>query len=102
MFFRTSAATAALALSVASLFGSAAAVTCAVCPSSIFYAGLTRSLTFTLQSGGGSTVQCNYGSPPISGFSPYCLYGNSNGALILTNTGGSCPSPVSLTSRITC
>ncbi|GLB40981.1 hypothetical protein LshimejAT787_0901960 [Lyophyllum shimeji] len=75
----------ALALSVAAFCGSAAAVNCAVCPSSIFYAGLTRTLTNTLKSTG--TLQCNYDSPPISGFSPYCLYSNLDGALVLTNTG---------------
>ncbi|KAJ8081278.1 hypothetical protein PM082_007111 [Marasmius tenuissimus] len=77
-------------LSITSLASAVAAKNCAKCASTIFYSGQTRSLTSQLQSSG--TAQCNYGSPIISGFNPYCLYNNNDGSLVLTNTGGACPS----------
>ncbi|KAK1225941.1 hypothetical protein PQX77_011097 [Marasmius sp. AFHP31] len=82
-------------LSLAALATAVSAKNCAKCASTIFYSGQTRSLTFQLQSSSG-TAQCNYDSPPISGFSPYCLYNNNDGSLILSNTGGACPSFVTI------
>ncbi|KAJ6579677.1 hypothetical protein DFH09DRAFT_1147240 [Mycena vulgaris] len=114
----------AIALTVVSFSGGAAAVSCGVCSPTIFYSGLTRNLTLTREEGS-NTVQCNYDTPPISGFSPGCLYRvpfvnssnmetiftspqNVDGALIFTNTGptltslpGACPS-ITLVTKTSC
>ncbi|KAG5633067.1 hypothetical protein H0H81_011473, partial [Sphagnurus paluster] len=58
MLFRLSGATAALALTVATLSDTVAAVNCAVCPPSVFYAGLSRTLTLQRQSSVTGYVQC--------------------------------------------
>ncbi|KAJ6579697.1 hypothetical protein DFH09DRAFT_333035, partial [Mycena vulgaris] len=70
----------AIALTVVSFSGGAAAVLCG-----------TRD--------GSNTLQCNYDTPPISGSSPVCIYRDPDGALVFTNTGptltslpGACPS----------
>ncbi|KAJ8093967.1 hypothetical protein PM082_009851 [Marasmius tenuissimus] len=79
---------------------------CARCTDTIVYAGLTRTRTLIRQSSVSTlnTVQCNYDSPAISGFSPYCVYNNLNGSLFATNTGGACPSfvPTFTTSDTKC
>ncbi|KAF9257460.1 hypothetical protein L218DRAFT_1006124 [Marasmius fiardii PR-910] len=86
-------------ISLSALGSVQALINCAKCPPTIFYNGLTRSLTFSKEatsSSIGSTVQCNYDSPPISGISIYCLYQNSDGHVVVTNTGagsGACPFP---------
>ncbi|KAF9261831.1 hypothetical protein L218DRAFT_474445 [Marasmius fiardii PR-910] len=58
-----------------------AAKICARCSNTIVYSGLTRKLTLVRQSSVSTlnTVQCNYDSPSISGFSPYCVYNNIDG-----------------------
>ncbi|KAJ7240002.1 hypothetical protein C8J57DRAFT_1371948 [Mycena rebaudengoi] len=86
----------ALALTAISLAAGASAVNCGVCAPSIVYAGLVRTLTLQREEGS-NTVQCNYDTPPISGFSPACLYRytprilnypqNVDGHIIFTNTG---------------
>ncbi|KAG6822508.1 hypothetical protein H0H92_013588 [Tricholoma furcatifolium] len=83
----------AVALSIVALFcGNAAAdLVCPVCPASIVYEAETRTLTGILYTASEGVVQCDYDTPLISGFNPYCLYYNT-GALYITNTGGSCPS----------
>ncbi|KAJ7166094.1 hypothetical protein C8R46DRAFT_1097058 [Mycena filopes] len=85
----------------------AALVTCGVCAPSIFFKGLTRTLTSTMEEGS-NTVQCNYNTPPISGMSPDCLYRNVDGAVIFTNTGatltslpGACPA-IQLVQKTSC
>ncbi|KAE9393730.1 hypothetical protein BT96DRAFT_943681 [Gymnopus androsaceus JB14] len=99
-----------------------AQITCAVCPSTIFYAGLTRRLTSSKEAISptlGSTDQCNYDASGIS-ISPYCLYRacvivatvsklatnillqNPDGELLLSNAGGACPTFATLVSRATC
>ncbi|KAG5723013.1 hypothetical protein E4T56_gene8804 [Termitomyces sp. T112] len=91
----------AVILYIALLTGQVVAITCAVCPSSIVYAGLTRRLTLTRYSSSLGTVQCNFDSPPISGFSPYCIYRNVDGSLYFTNTGGACPASTTLVTETT-
>ncbi|KAF8173813.1 hypothetical protein K438DRAFT_1850072 [Mycena galopus ATCC 62051] len=83
-------ATSALALAfiAVSFSSSAAAVSCGVCAPSIFYQGLTRTLTLAMQDTG-NAVQCNYDTPAIAGKNPACLYQNVNGVLTFTNTGAS-------------
>ncbi|KIK62744.1 hypothetical protein GYMLUDRAFT_260008 [Collybiopsis luxurians FD-317 M1] len=82
----------AVFVSLAAACISAQAITCVVCPPTIVYAGVTRTLTLAKEDTG-NTIQCSYDTPAISGFSPYCYYSNVNGGLILSNTGGSCPNP---------
>ncbi|KAJ7911120.1 hypothetical protein B0H13DRAFT_2328719 [Mycena leptocephala] len=92
----------ALAFAFVSFSSSAAAVTCAVCPSTIFYQGQTRTLTTTREDTG-NTIQCSFNTPAISGFSPACLYGNVNGALTFTNTSpNACPGTATLVSKTSC
>ncbi|PPQ65447.1 hypothetical protein CVT26_000099 [Gymnopilus dilepis] len=83
MHFQTTLA--ALALSIVSFTSGVAAVSCAVCAPTIFFDGLTRTLTLSREEES-NTLQCNYDTPAISGFSPACLYQNVNGQLIFTNT----------------
>ncbi|KAJ7499923.1 hypothetical protein FB451DRAFT_47497 [Mycena latifolia] len=97
----------ALALAVVSFSAGTAAINCGVCNSTIFYSGLTRTLTL-MREEGGNTVQCNYDTPAISGFSPGCLYRNVDGVLTFTNTGatltslpGACPSVIPLITKTT-
>ncbi|GLB40982.1 hypothetical protein LshimejAT787_0901970 [Lyophyllum shimeji] len=108
MLFRSSATTVALALTIASLSGSGAAVFCAVCPPTIFYQGLTRTLTLTKYTASAGTVQCNYDTPAIPGKSPGCLYRNLDGQVTFTNTGatlsslpGACPNPATVITKTT-
>ncbi|KAF8902891.1 hypothetical protein CPB84DRAFT_816935 [Gymnopilus junonius] len=63
----------AIGLAVSAFSTGAAAITCAVCPSSIVFEGLTRTLTTTREDTG-NTIQCAYNTPATSGFSPACLY----------------------------
>ncbi|KAJ7250369.1 hypothetical protein C8J57DRAFT_1355452 [Mycena rebaudengoi] len=115
----------ALALTAISLAAGASAVNCGVCAPSIVYAGLVRTLTLQREEGS-NTVQCNYDTPPISGFSPACLYRvyslrlqytprilnypqNVDGHIIFTNTGptltslpGACPAVLTLVSKPSC
>ncbi|KAH9475996.1 hypothetical protein JR316_0011563 [Psilocybe cubensis] len=123
MQFRTTTAAAAL-LTALSLATGAAAVTCAVCAPTITFSGVVRTLTLVRQESG-NTVQCNYDTPAIPGFSPGCLYGvstrllkmfgngtgkvnvyldlqNVNGALIFTNAGTACPSTIPLVTKTSC
>ncbi|KAJ7062858.1 hypothetical protein C8F01DRAFT_1135462 [Mycena amicta] len=100
--------TIAVALAVASVIPSAAAVSCGVCASSIFYQGLTRTLTLQWETSG-NTVQCNYDTPSIPDKSPACVYRNVDGVLTITNTGptigslpGACPTTVSLVQKTSC
>ncbi|KAJ7124437.1 hypothetical protein C8R44DRAFT_875473 [Mycena epipterygia] len=86
----------------------AAAVSCGVCSPTIVYAGLTRNLTLSREEGS-NTVQCNYDTPAISGFSPGCLYRNVDGVVTFTNTGptltslpGACPNPIKLVTKTSC
>ncbi|PPQ80520.1 hypothetical protein CVT25_001550 [Psilocybe cyanescens] len=66
-------ATGALIVSVLHFATGAAAVSCAVCAPSITFQGAVRTLTLNRQESG-NTVQCNYDTPAIPGFSPGCLY----------------------------
>ncbi|KAJ7166102.1 hypothetical protein C8R46DRAFT_1097082, partial [Mycena filopes] len=98
---------AVVALTVIAFSSNAAAVTCGVCSPSIFFKGLTRTLTLQWEEGS-NTVQCNYDTPPISGMSPACLYRNVDGAVIFTNTGatltslpGACPA-IQLVQKTSC
>ncbi|KAJ7661380.1 hypothetical protein DFH06DRAFT_1467056 [Mycena polygramma] len=100
--------TTAVTLALLSFSAGAAAANCGVCSPTIVYAGLTRTLTLQREEGS-NTVQCNYDTPPISGFSPACLYQNVNGVLIFTNTGptltslpGACPSVIPLVTKTVC
>ncbi|KAJ7828386.1 hypothetical protein B0H14DRAFT_2812258, partial [Mycena olivaceomarginata] len=68
----------AAALALISFSTGAAAVSCGVCAPTIVYAGLNRTLTLQREEGS-NTVQCNYDTPAISGFSPGCLYRNVDG-----------------------
>ncbi|KAJ7676156.1 hypothetical protein B0H17DRAFT_128565 [Mycena rosella] len=100
--------TAALAFVVVSFTASTAAVSCGVCAPTIFYSGLNRTLTL-MREEGSNTVQCNYDTPAIAGFSPGCLYRvNVDGVLTFTNTGptltslpGACPS-IQLVTKTSC
>ncbi|KAJ6579567.1 hypothetical protein DFH09DRAFT_1146921 [Mycena vulgaris] len=95
--------TSALALTVLAFSSGAAAVSCGVCAPTIFFQGLTRTLTNTREDTG-NTFQCTYASPPISGLAPACLYRNIDGVLTFTNTGtlpGACPS-VQLVQKTAC
>ncbi|KAJ7476833.1 hypothetical protein B0H11DRAFT_2234805 [Mycena galericulata] len=66
--------TTAVAVALVYFSASAAAVvTCGVCAPTIFYDGLTRSLTL-MREEEQNTVQCNYDVPPIQNKSPACLY----------------------------
>ncbi|KAF7331049.1 hypothetical protein MVEN_02445200 [Mycena venus] len=98
----------ALALVAVSFSSSAAAVSCGVCAPSIFYQGLTRTLTTQMEDTG-NTVQCNYDTPPISGKNPACLYRNVDGVLTFTNTGvlltdlpGACSSTIPVVQKTSC
>ncbi|KAG7086209.1 hypothetical protein E1B28_002173 [Marasmius oreades] len=86
----------ALTIAVLSGLSVADAKVCARCADTIVYSFQTRQLTLVRQSSVSTlnTVQCNYDSPSISGFSPYCVYNNINGSLYFTNTGSACPTPV--------
>ncbi|CAK5276000.1 unnamed protein product [Mycena citricolor] len=89
-------------LSLALMFASGvSAVPCAVCPSSIVFRGVVRTLT-TVRQDSGNTVQCSFNTPPIAGFSPACVFTNSFGTLTFDNTGGSCPSTTTLTTKSSC
>ncbi|KAI0095292.1 hypothetical protein BDY19DRAFT_917159 [Irpex rosettiformis] len=97
MFFKT----VPLALAIAALLGGTTAsptpaLTCVSCPPSIVFEGVTRTLTLSREETG-NTLQCNYDTPAISGFSPGCLYSNNGGTLIFSNTGGACPNPATVT-----
>ncbi|KAG6820337.1 hypothetical protein H0H93_001997 [Arthromyces matolae] len=95
MLFRAS-----LVLAAASMLTTVSAVVpCAVCPASIFYGGLTRTLTLAFESSVVGYIQCNYDTPAISGFNPYCVYTNLNGALYGSNTNGACPTTATLTTE---
>ncbi|KAJ7075726.1 hypothetical protein B0H15DRAFT_649753 [Mycena belliarum] len=100
--------TTAIVLAVVYFSASTSAVSCGVCNATIFFSGLTRTLTL-MREEGSNTVQCNYDTPAISGFSPACLYRNVDGVLIFTNTGptltslpGACPSKIPLITKTTC
>ncbi|KAF4611168.1 hypothetical protein D9613_007344 [Agrocybe pediades] len=102
---RTTIALIALSLS---LVTPSVAVSCGVCAPSIFFQGQTRKLTLQREEGS-NTVQCNYDTPAISGFSPGCLYRNVDGVLIFTNTGatltslpGACPATIPLVTKTPC
>ncbi|KAJ7886180.1 hypothetical protein B0H14DRAFT_3431391 [Mycena olivaceomarginata] len=104
--YLTSALT--LALIAVSFSSSAAAVSCGVCAGSIFYQGLTRTLTVASQDTG-NAVQCNYDTPPISGKNPNCVYTNVGGVLTITNTGafigdlpGACPTSIPVVQKSFC
>ncbi|KAJ6579678.1 hypothetical protein DFH09DRAFT_1147242 [Mycena vulgaris] len=79
----------------------AAAVSCGVCSPSIVFNGVILSLTVATQDTG-NAVQCNYDTPPISGFNPNCVYGNVSGALIISNIGGACPSSIQVVQKTFC
>ncbi|KAJ7197003.1 hypothetical protein GGX14DRAFT_671543 [Mycena pura] len=107
MFSRLSTSV-ALALAIVSFAPSVSAVSCAVCPASIFYQGLTRTLTLPQQTSG-NTLQCNFDTPAISGFNPACVYRNVDGVLIITDTAGSigalpgaCPTSVPVVQKTSC
>ncbi|KAJ7226625.1 hypothetical protein B0H12DRAFT_240620 [Mycena haematopus] len=98
----------ALALIAVSFSSSAAAVSCGVCPTSIFYQGLTRTLTLAMQDTG-NAVQCNFDTPAIAGKNPACVYRNVDGVLTITNTGptigslpGACPTTVAVVQKTSC
>ncbi|KAJ7740639.1 hypothetical protein B0H16DRAFT_1464862 [Mycena metata] len=91
----------ALALVAISFSSSAAAVSCAVCGPSIFFEGLTRTLTSTRQDSG-NAAQCNYDTPPIAGIAPACVYPNVNGQLTVTNAGSACPLSVPVVQEAAC
>ncbi|KAJ7123196.1 hypothetical protein C8R44DRAFT_785522 [Mycena epipterygia] len=101
MFSRLTS-TLALALTLISLSSGAAAVSCGVCAPTIFFEGLTRTLTNTRQDTD-NTFQCTYATPAISGLAPACVYRNIDGGLTFTNTGspGACPS-VQLVQKTAC
>ncbi|KAF8902932.1 hypothetical protein CPB84DRAFT_821562 [Gymnopilus junonius] len=106
MQFRSALVT--LALSIISFSSNAAAASCAVCAPTIVFDGLTRTLTLSREEED-NTLQCNYDTPPIEGFSPGCLYLNVDGQLIFTNTAGSlfslpgaCPSTLPLVEKTSC
>ncbi|KAJ7099848.1 hypothetical protein C8R43DRAFT_1114755 [Mycena crocata] len=108
MFSRLSTTALALALTTVSFSNSATAVNCGVCGPTIFFRSLTRTLTL-MREEGSNTVQCNYDTPAISGFSPACLYRNVDGVLIFTNTGptltslpGACPATIPLIQKTLC
>ncbi|KAF7301026.1 hypothetical protein MIND_00666400 [Mycena indigotica] len=91
-----------------SLIPGVTAVSCGVCAPSIFYQGLTRTLTLQWQTSG-NTVQCNYDTPAIPNKSPACVYRNVDGVLTITNTGptigslpGACPTSVPLVQKTSC
>ncbi|KAJ7618599.1 hypothetical protein FB45DRAFT_932003 [Roridomyces roridus] len=92
----------AFALSLVS--GTNALVNCGVCAKSIVYAGQTRTLSLGETENPGNYLQCNYDTPAIQGFNPYCVYQNVNGAFVFTNTGsgtGACPS-ITLLQKTSC
>ncbi|KAJ7848926.1 hypothetical protein B0H14DRAFT_3867046 [Mycena olivaceomarginata] len=98
----------AAALALISFSTGAAAVSCGVCAPTIVYAGLNRTLTLQREEGS-NTVQCNYDTPAISGFSPGCLYRNVDGVVIFTNTGptltslpGACPATIPRVTKTVC
>ncbi|KAF9549175.1 hypothetical protein CPC08DRAFT_769127 [Agrocybe pediades] len=70
--------------------------TCAVCPSSITFV-FTQTLTLS-RIETGNIIQCNYDNPPISGFSPTCVYDFTSGELIFENA--TCPSQAPLESCV--
>ncbi|KAF4616797.1 hypothetical protein D9613_008252 [Agrocybe pediades] len=80
-------------LSMPSLTLSAALASCPSCPSTITEFGTTYKLTLSREEAG-NILQCNYDNPPISGFSPYCVYQNPAGQLIFSNVA--CPSQAPL------
>ncbi|KAJ7799681.1 hypothetical protein B0H14DRAFT_2902431 [Mycena olivaceomarginata] len=86
----------AAALALISFSTGAAAVSCGVCAP-------------TIREEGSNTVQCNYDTPAISGFSPGCLYRNVDGVVIFTNTGptltslpGACPATIPRVTKTVC
>ncbi|KAJ7174447.1 hypothetical protein C8R46DRAFT_1080933, partial [Mycena filopes] len=89
----------ALAFVVISFSSSTVAVSCGVCGPSIFFQGLTRTLTSTRQDTGNAVY---YDTPPISGIAPACVYSNVNGGLLVTNAGGACPSTVVVVQEASC
>ncbi|KAJ7499927.1 hypothetical protein FB451DRAFT_1358937 [Mycena latifolia] len=96
-----------VALALIAFSARAGAVTCGVCSSTIFFQGLTRTLTLQWEDEN-NTVQCNYDTPAIPNMSPGCLYRNVDGLLLFTNTGptltslpGACPS-IQLVQKTTC
>ncbi|KAJ7499922.1 hypothetical protein FB451DRAFT_1206976, partial [Mycena latifolia] len=93
--------TTTLALILVSFSASATAVSCGVCSPTIFFIGVTLSLTVATQDSG-NAVQCNYDNPPISGFNPNCVYRNVDGILTLSNTGGACPSSIQVVQKSFC
>ncbi|KAK7676848.1 hypothetical protein QCA50_011497 [Cerrena zonata] len=70
-------------------FARSTALTCAVCPPTIFFEGQTRFLTLAKEEES-NTLMCDDDRPMIRGLNPFCLYANL-GSLIFTNTGGACP-----------
>ncbi|KAJ6544366.1 hypothetical protein B0H19DRAFT_1267642 [Mycena capillaripes] len=90
-----------IALALALFSTSAAAANCGVCSPTILYSGVTRTLTLQREEGG-NTVQCNYDSPPITGFSPGCLYRNVDGVRTFTNAGEACPAKINTVVKTVC
>ncbi|KAJ6545193.1 hypothetical protein B0H19DRAFT_1167118 [Mycena capillaripes] len=96
--------TIALAAALVSLSTGAAAVltNCAVCPPTLFYQGLTRTLTVPT-AGGENVVDCRYVSPEDPNFAATCSYREADGHLTSTNTvGGACTNPVSVVLKSSC
>ncbi|KAJ7132601.1 hypothetical protein C8R44DRAFT_871529 [Mycena epipterygia] len=98
--------TIALAAALVSLSTGAGAVltNCAVCPPSLFYQGLTRTLVTPV--GGENVVDCRYVSSQDPNFAATCEYREQDGHLTSTNTvggpNGACQNPVSVVQKQSC
>ncbi|KAJ7264572.1 hypothetical protein C8J57DRAFT_1718486 [Mycena rebaudengoi] len=99
--------TIALAVALVSLSTGAEAVltNCAVCPPSLFYQGLTRTLILP-SPGGENVVDCRYMSTQDPNFVATCSYREADGHLTSTNTvggpSGACQNPVAVVQKSSC